>query len=282
MDSQKNRHSRKRASSFQGGDISSSNKKVKNTNMQNENAKATPIEPGFEKLEMGNYAPEIFLNLVKSNDIKIHHKDLFIDNLRNLKAKRNDRKQFLLNIREHLFNQIVQTFYQDNDVILASDQVLKNVLDDIHVCCSTIIENRLIDAIHDIIVPDEEDGENSSKSDFDDEYGDEDVNQNDNKPSSINYQLIFKEMNKIVKTNCDSIKNSLSEQIKAVNEKTIKNERAIKDMGALFDEKLKNLSDRISVLEGKLISPKIKYINVVSNDNLSFNDDRHKYRDKSK
>ena len=53
-------------------------------------------------------------------------------------------------------------------------------------------------------------------------------------------------------------------------------------MGALFDEKLKNLSDRISVLEGKLISPKIKYINVVSNDNLSFNDDRHKYRDKSK
>ena len=159
---------------------------------------------------------------------------------------------------------------------------MKNVLDDIHVFCSTIIENRLIDAIHDIIVPDEDDGENSSKSDFDDEYGDEDVNQNDNKPSSINYQLIFKEMNKIVKTNCDSIKNSLSEQIKAVNEKTIKNERAIKDMGALFDEKLKNLSDRISVLEGKLISPKIKYINVVSNDNLSFNDDRHKYRDKSK
>ena len=101
-------------------------------------------------------------------------------------------------------------------------------MDDIHVFCSTIIENRLIDAIHDIIVPDEDDGENSSKSDFDDEYGDEDVNQNDNKPSSINYQLIFKEMNKIVKTNCDSIKNSLSEQIKAVNEKTIKMREPLK------------------------------------------------------
>jgi hypothetical protein len=46
---------------------------------------------------LSNYKTDVFMNLIKSREIKIDPKNEFIDNLKNSKSKRNERKDDDLN-----------------------------------------------------------------------------------------------------------------------------------------------------------------------------------------
>ena len=196
---------------------------------------------------------------------------------KNLK-KRNKRKQFLIELREALYDYVIQLHYQDKDVALYSDKILQNIVEDIYILSCTIVEGKLIDAKHNIIKDEDyDDIYNSEIEDMEEEEQQTRVVSRDGQAASIDYELIFKEMNKIVKSNCETIKKSLSEQINVINAKSIENEKAIREIRDDFNIKIKKLSDKIDILEGKVMYPKIKYVNVVSNPNLSFeNDDYHK------
>ena len=165
---------------------------------------------------------------------------------KNLK-KRNKRKQFLIELREALYDYVIQLHYQDKDVALYSDKILQNIVEDIYILSCTIVEGKLIDAKHNIIKDEDyDDIYNSEIEDMEEEEQQTRVVSRDGQAASIDYELIFKEMNKIVKSNCETIKKSLSEQINVINAKSIENEKAIREIRDDFNIKIKKLSDKLN------------------------------------
>ena len=251
--SQSNRASLKRTNSDSKITNTTKGKKTKNDNQ---------INPGFEKFILSNYNSKQFLELIKSGDIKLHPKNDFTNSLKNCCDDIKKKRSILANLRKSLYSEVVEKFYSEADVYLYSNENLPNLVSDIFLLASTIVEGRLLEGIQDIIKDDDDDEsniENDEVESSDDLDNMENVSKNSqnlagkpNKAVPIDYDFMFKEMSKIVKKNCDSIRSDVTKQISDLNKKGIENEKRMTNIETNLKEHIKKLSDRISFLEGKI------------------------------
>ena len=130
----------------------------------------------------------------------------------------------------------MNTFYEDNDVYLQHTQYINDISEDIYILAMTIIEDKPVDGISNIIIQEEEMTENNINDEYDDEDRNEyEVEDKENEITKGSHYLID-QLSKIIKNNCDSIKNDFTKQISELKQKEIENEKKICNMDKRINE----------------------------------------------
>jgi hypothetical protein len=208
------------------------------------------------------------LQLVKSGEIKLHPKNEFISNLKICGDDIKNRKTILSQLRQLLYEQVINIHYDEIDVYLISTIYISKLIEDIYILAMTLIEEQLIEGIDNIIIKVDEDeiidDENSNENE---DYEESSISFHENSKQGANY--LIGELTKIIKHNCDSIKNEFKSQIGELKQKGIEQDKKISHLEVTFREELKKLNDRVNTLESKIKKTKTKFINVISNEILS-------------
>ena len=130
----------------------------------------------------------------------------------------------------------MNTFYEDNDVYLQHTQYINDISEDIYILAMTIIEDKPVEGISNIIIQEEEMTENNINDEYDDEDRNEyEVEDKENEITKGSHYLID-QLSKIIKNNCDSIKNDFTKQISELKQKEIENEKKICNMDKRINE----------------------------------------------
>ncbi len=88
---------------------------------------------GFRKFEIACYDSKIYLDLIKTNEIKLHPKNEFINNLKCCGTDMKNKKIILARLRQFLFEQVVCIYYDEVDVYLVQTNYITKIIDDIHI-----------------------------------------------------------------------------------------------------------------------------------------------------